>query len=146
MLFSGRRKKEKEKKESGSKLVGRVLHLIAKVKWECDNDSVDTEQLREASQHWQFLDADTFLIQRPPRGSEVTISLSEKKFSPPCGALIVTWNLQKPIPNIRLCRDDHTDDPSLYIQHAKRMMAPPWPACLTAHFHPFASRTAGGEP
>lgn len=58
----------------------RVPHLIAKVKWECDNDSSDMEQLREASHHWHFLDADTFLIQRPPSGSEVTVLLAENTF------------------------------------------------------------------
>lgn len=83
----------KKKKESSSKLLGHVLSLIAKVKWECDNDSADTEQLWEASRRRRFLDADTFLIQRPPSGSRVTIPLSENTFCPPWRPLVVTQNL-----------------------------------------------------
>lgn len=115
VFFSDREKSggfKKKKKESSSKLWGHVLPLIAKVKWECDNDSADTEQLWEASWHRRFLDADTFLIQRSPSGSRVTIPLSENTFCPPWRPLVVTQNL-------------HTwpygPSQSLYVQHTTRL-------------------------
>lgn len=62
--------------------MGHVLHLIAKVKWECDNDSADREQLREASQHWRFLDADTFLIQKASQWLQSDYFTAENEFPP----------------------------------------------------------------
>lgn len=132
---------QQKEKESGSKLVGSALHLIAKVKWECDNDSTDTEQLREASQHWHFLDVDTFRLQKASQWLRSDCFTVRKVF------LLSAWSchFKKPISNIRLCIGDHTDYPSFYFQHAERMMAPTCPACLTAHVYSFVSRTAGGE-
>lgn len=117
--------------------MGPALHLIAKVKWERDNDSADTEQLWEAWRHRHFLDADTFLIQRPPSGPRVTIWLSENKFCPPCRSLVVTQNPWKLIPNSRLCIRDRTGDHftsraprDYWRQNGQRVASWHWFACM----------------